>query len=90
VKDFSLYVITDRRIQKRKNLEVVEEAIAGGASVIQLREKEVSTREFLEEALLLRDCTRRHGVLFIVNDRLDIALASDADGVASWAGRHAS
>uniref|UniRef100_A0A7V3YK54 Thiamine-phosphate synthase n=1 Tax=Candidatus Caldatribacterium californiense TaxID=1454726 RepID=A0A7V3YK54_9BACT len=81
MKDFSLYVITDRRIQKRKNLEVVEEAIAGGASVIQLREKELSAREFLEEALLLRDCTRRHGVLFIVNDRLDIALASEADGV---------
>lgn len=80
-RDFSLYVITDRKIQKRRNLEVVEEAIAGGASVIQLREKDLSTREFLEEALLLRECTRRHGVLFIVNDRVDIALASGADGV---------
>lgn len=80
-RDFSLYVITDRRIQKRPNVEVVEEAIAGGASVIQLREKDLSTREFLEEALLLRECTKRHGVLFIVNDRVDIALASGADGV---------
>lgn len=81
MRDFSLYVITDRRIQKRTNLEVVEEAIAGGASVIQLREKDLSTREFLKEALLLRECTKRHGVLFIVNDRVDIALASGADGV---------
>ncbi|MEN3184953.1 MAG: thiamine phosphate synthase [Atribacterota bacterium] len=81
MKDLSLYVITDRRIQKRTNLEVVEEAIAGGASVIQLREKDLSTREFLEEALLLREYTKRHGVLFIVNDRVDIALASGADGV---------
>lgn len=80
-RDFSLYVITDRQIQRRTNLEVVEEAIAGGASVIQLREKHLSTRAFLEEALLLRECTKRHGVLFIVNDRVDIALASGADGV---------
>lgn len=80
-KDFSLYVITDRNIQKRTNLEVVEEVIAGGASVIQLREKNLSTREFFEEALLLRRYTKRYGVLFIVNDRIDIALASEADGV---------
>jgi thiamine-phosphate pyrophosphorylase len=81
VKDFSLYVITDRNIQKRDTLEVVKEAILGGASVIQLREKELSTREFLDEALRVRECTRRYGVLFIVNDRVDIALASEADGV---------
>lgn len=81
MQDFSLYVITDRRIQKRDNLHVVEEAITGGASVIQLREKELTTRELLEEALCLRECTKRYGVLFIVNDRVDVALASRADGV---------
>lgn len=81
MRDMSLYVITDRKIQKRTNLEVVEEAIAGGAAVVQLREKELPTRMLLEEALLLRECTRHHGVLFIVNDRIDIALASGADGV---------
>ncbi len=81
MKGFSLYVITDRNIQKRDTLEVVEEAILGGASVIQLREKDLPTREFLDEALRVRKCTKRYGVLFIVNDRVDIALASEADGV---------
>ncbi len=80
--DLSLYVITDRKLQfPRSHREVVEEVIAGGASVIQLREKELSSRLFLEEALLIREITRKKGVLFIVNDRLDIALAAEADGV---------
>lgn len=80
--DLSLYVITDRKIQvPRSNVEVVREVIRGGASVIQLREKEVSTKIFLEEALELRKLTKEEGVLFVINDRLDIALAVGADGV---------
>jgi thiamine-phosphate pyrophosphorylase len=80
--DLSLYVITDRAIQApRSHVAVVEEAISGGASVVQLREKGVSTRVLFEEALALRKLTREKGVLFIVNDRLDVALAVGADGV---------
>lgn len=80
--DLSLYVITDRKIQApRSHIEVVQEVVAGGASVVQLREKEENTRTFLEEALSLRAITKEQGILFIVNDRIDIALAACADGV---------
>ncbi|MGQ9472538.1 MAG: thiamine phosphate synthase [Candidatus Caldatribacteriaceae bacterium] len=80
--DLSLYVITDRKIQApRSHVEVVQEVIAAGASVVQLREKEENTRTFLEEALSLRAITKEQGVLFIVNDRIDVALAACADGV---------
>ncbi|MEN3185172.1 MAG: thiamine phosphate synthase [Atribacterota bacterium] len=80
--DLSLYVITDRTIEApRSNVEVAREAARGGASVIQLREKRASTKVFLEEALELRKLTRDEGVLLIINDRLDVALAVEADGV---------
>jgi thiamine-phosphate pyrophosphorylase len=77
-----LYVITDSRLAgERGNLWYIEEAIAGGADAIQLREKDASTLELIELGRALRDLTRRRGVLFIVNDRVDVALAVDADGV---------
>lgn len=80
--DLSLYVITDRKIQAPRNhVEVAREVIAAGASVVQLREKEGNTRTLLEEALSLRAVTKDRGVLFIVNDRIDVALAACADGV---------
>jgi len=60
---------------------VAEAAIAGGADVIQLRDKEASSGQLYQEALQLRKLTRDAKVPFIVNDRLDIALAVDADGV---------
>lgn len=79
---FSLCLITDRRLAKgRPLLEVAREAIKGGADAIQLRDKEATSKELLEEALGLRDLTRENGILLIVNDRPDIALAADADGV---------
>ncbi|BER91852.1 thiamine phosphate synthase [Atrimonas thermophila] len=82
MRDFSLYVILDRVLQKgRSHLEVAREAIRGGATVIQLREKNLPTRPVFEEALKLRQLTRELDVLFIVNDRLDVALAVSADGV---------
>jgi len=78
----ALYVITDRMLSKgRSHLEVMSSAIAGGAKIIQLRGKECTARELVEEGLALRELTKRKGVLFIVNDRVDIALAIDADGV---------
>jgi thiamine-phosphate pyrophosphorylase len=80
--DWSLYVITDPRLSRGKShLEVMRAAIEGGATAIQLRDKEASTRELIEVGQALRELTRERGVAFIVNDRVDVALAVDADGV---------
>ncbi len=77
-----LHVLTDRMTSRgRSHLEVAEAAIAGGADVLQLRDKDASSGLLYEEALRLRELTRGAKVPFIVNDRLDIALAVDADGV---------
>ena len=78
--DWTLYVITDRRWGK-SHLEVARAAIEGGATAIQLRDKEATTRELIEAGLALRELTRERGVAFIVNDRVDVALAVKADGV---------
>jgi len=77
-----LYVITDELGSRgRSHLHVAEAAILGGADVVQLRDKGASSRRFYEVALQLRVLTREANVPLIVNDRLDIALAADADGV---------
>jgi len=80
--DLSLYVVTDAGLARgRSHLEVVRAAIAGGVTVVQYREKEATTRQMVEEAWELRELCREAGVPFIVNDRVDVALAVDADGV---------
>lgn len=80
--NLSVYVITDRLLSRgRSHREVVEKAIDGGATCIQLREKDITSREFFASALELRKLTREKGIALIVNDRLDIALAVGADGV---------
>lgn len=80
--DWTLYVITDAKLSRgRSHLEVIRAAIAGGATIVQYREKEGTTRQLVEEARALRELTRQAGVPLIVNDRVDIALAVDADGV---------
>ena len=80
--DLSVYVVTDRELARGRSLEsVVAAAIAGGATAIQLREKKATTREFVELAQALRGMTQEAGVALIVNDRIDVALAVDADGV---------
>lgn len=80
--DYNTYLVTDTDMCPRENLiDVVSEAIRGGVTLVQLREKEISTREFYSEAVLLKELCKRHGVPLIINDRLDIALAVDADGV---------
>lgn len=77
-----LYVILDPKASRgRSDLQVAEAAIAGGADVLQLRDKEASGGRLYRAALRLRELTRNAGIPFIVNDRLDIALAADADGV---------
>lgn len=80
--DYSLYLVTDRRWLGNRTLwEVVEEAIIGGATLVQLREKEISSRDCFEIAQRVKQVADRYGVPLIINDRIDIALASGADGV---------
>lgn len=61
--------------------EVVELALQGGVRAVQLREKDLSSRDLFELAVEMRKITSRHNALFFINDRLDIALSVDADGV---------
>jgi thiamine-phosphate pyrophosphorylase len=77
-----LYLVTDRRLCGNRSLEdVAHQALVGGAAYIQLREKDVSTRFFVEEARKMKALTARFRVPLIINDRIDVALASGADGV---------
>ncbi|MGB6064190.1 MAG: thiamine phosphate synthase [Desulfomonilaceae bacterium] len=76
------YLVTDRTVSRgRSTLEIVMAAAAGGISAVQLRAKELSTRILYEEALKIRDFLRSSRTPLIVNDRVDLALALDADGV---------
>lgn len=80
--ELTLYLVTDRRwLGGRRLDESVEQAILGGATLVQLREKEISSREYLDLAVKVKAITDRYDVPLIVNDRIDIALAVDADGV---------
>jgi len=76
-----LYPITDRRLSGLSHAEQVRRLSAGGATFIQLREKHLDAREFYEEAKAALDVARERGVRLIINDRVDIALALEADGV---------
>ena len=77
-----LYVLTDRGVARgRSQGEVVRQAIWGGATMVQLRGKQLTTLQLLEAAREVRRVTGEAGVPFIVNDRVDIALAAEADGV---------
>jgi thiamine-phosphate pyrophosphorylase len=77
----ALHVLTDRDWSRgRDMLSVASAALDGGATVIQLRDKTASTRTLVEEGLALRALTRERGALLIVNDRVDVALAVEADG----------
>ncbi len=79
---YDLCVITDAGLSRgRSHLEVVRAAVRGGATLVQLREKNASTRAMVELGQELRGLTRKAGVPLIVNDRVDVALAADADGV---------
>lgn len=80
--EWDVYLVTDRAFSRgRTTLDIVTAASRGGISAVQLREKELSTREFLQEGLLLKEILAAYQVPFIINDRIDIALALDADGV---------
>lgn len=80
--DYTLYLCTDRELMTTDTVtEAVELAIKGGVTVVQLREKECSGREFLQIAHEVKEITDAYEVPLIINDRLDIAMAVDADGV---------
>ncbi|OUM62697.1 hypothetical protein PIROE2DRAFT_25818, partial [Piromyces sp. E2] len=81
--DISLYLVTDSPlVPEGKTLpQVVEEAIEGGVTFVQLREKNCDTREFIEKAFEIKKICKNHNVPFVINDRIDVALAVDADGV---------
>ena len=80
--DYKLYLVTDRGLLAGRDLcEAVEKAVEGGVTLVQLREKDTSTLEFYNEALKLKEILNKHKVPLIINDRLDIALAIDADGL---------
>lgn len=80
--DLSLYLVTDRDLCNGRPLPfVVEEAVKGGVTMVQLREKECSSREFFDLALQLKKLLQPYRIPLIINDRLDIALAADADGL---------
>jgi thiamine-phosphate pyrophosphorylase len=76
------HVLTDTAIQARwSHAELADAAIRGGAEAIQFRQKRGEMIDLIREARAVRDICRRRGVLFLVNDRVDLALAIDADGV---------
>ena len=77
-----LYLVTDRDLSLGRSLEeVVCEAVAGGVTIVQLREKEAATGEFIELGRRLMAVLKPLGIPLIINDRVDVALAIDADGV---------
>jgi len=76
-----LYAITDRNLAGLPNDQVVAQLLLGGAKLIQLRDKQASARELLESARACRKLTRAMGATLIINDRVDVALAAEADGV---------
>ena len=80
--DYSLYLVTDRGLARgRSTFEIVKAAVDGGATVVQLREKDCPTLEFIEQALAIKDLLQARRIPLIINDRLDVAQAVRADGV---------
>jgi thiamine-phosphate pyrophosphorylase len=80
--DGDLYVVTDRQLTGGRPLPLVlEAALRGGARIVQLREKDLPPRELYPLALEMRQLTREYGARLLINDRVDVALAVNADGV---------
>ncbi|WP_407393932.1 thiamine phosphate synthase [Methanobrevibacter sp.] len=79
--DLSLYLVTDKSDDVEKFLNTIEEAIKGGVTVVQIREKTAETLDFYNLALKVKEITTKYNVPLIINDRVDVALAIDADGV---------
>lgn len=81
-KDLKLYLVTDSEILKDRDFyKCIEDAIKSGVTMVQLREKNADGKEFLEKAIKLRKLTNKYNTTFVINDRIDIAILVDADGV---------
>ncbi|MFO7568562.1 MAG: thiamine phosphate synthase [Smithellaceae bacterium] len=77
-----VYLVTDRGLCRNRPLQdIISQAVRGGAVCVQLREKNLSTRDFVQEALAVKKLLLPFAVPLIINDRIDVALASGADGV---------
>ena len=82
LKTCKIYLVTDEKACLEKDFySCIEEDIKGGVGIVQLREKNISTKDFYEKALKVKEICKNYGALFIINDRLDIAQAVGADGV---------
>lgn len=79
--DLSLYLVTDDSSDEEKFLNTIEEGIKGGVSVVQIREKTAETLDFYNLALKVKKITSKYNVPLIINDRVDVAMAIDAEGV---------
>ena len=79
--DYSLMLVTDHCSDVDAFCTIVEKALQAGVTVLQLREKTATTRDFYQLALRIKPIARQYNVPLLINDRLDIALAVDADGV---------
>lgn len=80
--DYRLYLVTDRNCLQQQTLEkAVEQAILGGVTLVQLREKAIASKAFYEGALRIKAICHHYNVPLLINDRVDIALAVEADGV---------
>ena len=80
--DYSVYLVTDHRNKTDEEfLRIIEESIKGGTSIVQLREKTASTKDFYQLALKVKEITRKYDVPLLINDRIDIAIAVDSEGV---------
>jgi len=80
--DLSLYLVTDRELSKGRDIRwIVEEAVKGGCTMVQLREKDCCTMDFVKIAQDLKQILEPYNVPLIINDRVDVALAVDADGI---------
>ncbi len=80
--DYSLYLVTDRNLSKgRSTKDIVEAAVRGGVTCVQLREKQCSTRKFIREARSIQPLLSQNKIPLIINVRLDVAMGIGADGV---------
>lgn len=80
--DYSLYLVTDRMLMSTRTLgEAVGQAVSGGCTLVQLREKDISSLDFYALALEIKMITDSYGIPLIINDRIDIAMAAGAAGV---------
>jgi len=80
--DYSLYLVANRSLSRgRSTLEIVKAGVTGGVTCVQLREKNCSTLEFIKEALSVKEYLKENNIPLIINDRVDVAQAIQADGI---------